>query len=367
MLCSGSGARPHVIALVPVRDEQWTLRRCLETASAWADHIIIADQQSRDRSVEIARAFPKVVIIENRDRDYSEVSRQRQLIDAARRLCPGPRVLLGIDADEILSANVIGDEAWERAIRAAPGTLLKLNKIVLRSMQTYVIDLAADRGSCVPFGYADDGAPHDGAVIHTTRVPEISGAPAIDLPHIAVLHFNLCNPERSARKDCWYQCYERVHEGRDVVEIRRRYDWLERQPAAKIRPMRPEWCDAWRQRGIDLANDADIALLWCDVEILRIFANYGTEPFRFFDFWSADWEALRKRAIEAQVQGIGDRPIVPPMALVERIIRGILAHQPPNRWADGVLRRWCKFLDRRMGYDRIHASETAAAGVESHG
>ena len=368
MVCTGSVARPHVVALIPVRDEQWTLRRCLATASVWADHIIVADQQSRDRSVEIARSFPKVVLIENNDREFSEVSRQRQLIAAAREHCAGPRVLIGIDADEILSANVVGDERWEHALRSAPGTMLRLNWIVLASETTYLRDVARDAKRCVPFGYIDDGFAHEGARIHTTRVPEPPGAPAIDLPHIAVLHYNLLNRDRSDRKNRWYQCFERVqHPPRDVVEVRRRYDWVDRQPASTIRAVRPEWFEGWRARGIELASESDIDFLWCDFGVVQFFAKHGTRPFRFLDLWSIDWEAVRLRGRAENIEGIGSEPIVPPMHAAERLMRWLLARKPPNRWGDAVLRRVCRLMDSWMSYDLGGGAAKSEPRVESHG
>ena len=78
-------SRPRIIVLVPVRNEAWILRTFLDCASLWADHIIVADQSSTDGSAEIAAGFPKVTVIENPSLVYSEVERQRLLIEAARR------------------------------------------------------------------------------------------------------------------------------------------------------------------------------------------------------------------------------------------------------------------------------------------
>src|SRR5437868_8601 len=102
-----SQERPRIIVTVPVRDEAAALPRCLSTTLLWADAVVVADQGSTDRSIEIARSFPRVVVIDNPDASFDEASRQRQLIEAARRHFPGPRCLVALDADEIMSANVL--------------------------------------------------------------------------------------------------------------------------------------------------------------------------------------------------------------------------------------------------------------------
>ncbi|MFZ0503142.1 MAG: glycosyltransferase family 2 protein, partial [Chthoniobacterales bacterium] len=63
--------KPLVICLTPIKDEAWILERFLKCASTWADHIIIADQQSKDGSKEIARRFPKVTLIENNSESFN--------------------------------------------------------------------------------------------------------------------------------------------------------------------------------------------------------------------------------------------------------------------------------------------------------
>lgn len=349
MACDAHAARPHVIALIPVRDEQWTLRRCLATASLWADHIIVADQHSGDGSVAIARGFPKVTLIENRDREFSEVSRSGQLIDTARSVCDAPRVLVSIDADEILSANVLTSTQWEAAIHARAGTHIRYTRVTLgRDASSYFRDVAADLGAYIPFAYADDGFPYDGGLIHTCHVPSPPDAPAVDVPDVAVIHYNHCHPDREAMKDRWYRCFERVHESqRDVVEITRRYDWMQRLSSTfRVRPVPPEWFQAYLDSGIDLRPDDDPGIFWCEEETLRLFAKYGTRRFRFLDLWSVDWESVRLAARARGVTGVGDAPVEIPDGLIERSVRHLLARQPPNRWIDGALRRFCRIVDR---------------------
>src|SRR6476659_3715040 len=98
-------SRPQIIVLTPVRNEAWILDRFIKCTSLWADHIIIADQSSDDGSADLARKYPKVTVVENDNPEYDEADRQKLLLRTAR-LIPGPRVLIALDADEIMSANI---------------------------------------------------------------------------------------------------------------------------------------------------------------------------------------------------------------------------------------------------------------------
>ena len=57
--------RPTIFCLMPVKNEEWIIERSLSSASIWADKIIVSDQGSTDRTVEIARRFPKVTLLDN--------------------------------------------------------------------------------------------------------------------------------------------------------------------------------------------------------------------------------------------------------------------------------------------------------------
>src|SRR5271156_6551480 len=108
--------RLSVVVLTPVRNEAWILPRFLEVTGRIADRIIILDQNSTDGSIELCRAHPKVELLQNPSRKYDEAERQRILIEAARRLVPMPRILLALDADEIIAADAPETDDWKRAL-----------------------------------------------------------------------------------------------------------------------------------------------------------------------------------------------------------------------------------------------------------
>jgi len=72
---------PKIVVITPVKSKAWILDRFLATTSHFADHIIIADQDSTDGSQEICKRYPKVILIRNDSSEYSEARRQTLLLD----------------------------------------------------------------------------------------------------------------------------------------------------------------------------------------------------------------------------------------------------------------------------------------------
>lgn len=323
---------------VPVRDEAPILPRFLSATLLWADAVIVADQGSTDDSAEIARAFPRVTVIDNRDPSYSEVSRARQLVAAARREFPGRRFLVALDADELLSANVVASRQWDEAVRSPPGTCLRLARVELcENLEEYFLHWSADKDQTGMFAYADDGAPVEGPDLHAVRLPEPDGAPQCVLDDVVVLHLARANRARAKSKDRWYQCYERLHHPeRTPLEVRRRYDWYERRRSElAVRRCPDEWFAGYRGAGLDLSEPPGPTTFWTDWDVLRMFAATTTEPFARLDVWDFDWESLRREGL-GHVAGLPSGPVERPDGLGDRLVRAVVARSPHWRWGRWV-------------------------------
>lgn len=116
--------RPRIIVLTPVKNEEWILKLFLDVTTRFADMVVVADQHSSDATVDICRKYSSVHVIHNEDTTYDERSRQSLLIQEARRLAPGPRILLALDADEIMAADALDTVGWHAMLNADPGTVL---------------------------------------------------------------------------------------------------------------------------------------------------------------------------------------------------------------------------------------------------
>ncbi len=295
-------SRLPLVVLTPVRNEGWILDRFLATATRLADLVILADQGSTDASRIIAARYPTVTVIDNPDAGFSEANRQSLLLEAARRLVPGPKVLLALDADEIVAADAPGRIGWRTMRSAAPGTILCFE----------LVDLYLTTDRCMrherwrPFGYVDDGAGHEGRTIHSGRVPLPTGAPRLKLNDIALLHYGSLRTAGLASKLRWYSALENVL-GTCPSTFKRRLRYLNHLDFTgdgRVEPSRPEWFQGWEDQGIDMHTVDDPEFHWYDVEVLRLLARHGGRRFWLDDIWRCDWEACRQWARAAGHAGL---------------------------------------------------------------
>lgn len=287
--------RPTLICLTPVKNEAWILDRFLRCASLWADHIVVADQGSTDGSREIAAKFDKVTLIENTSPAYDEGARQRLLLDAARNIpCDGKRILVALDADEMLSANFMTSPEWQSVRAAESGTVLRFDWInILPGFEQCWIP--SDE---IAFGFVDDGSPHAGRAIHSTRVPAKPGAKVIGLRDVRVLHYQYVAWQRMASKQRWYQCWERLNNPRKrPIAIFRQYHGMHARPPEQIHPFDANWIAAYEHAGIDMRTiNAQAHDNWWDREILKWMDERGPDFFRKQAVWDVAWTDVAKSA-----------------------------------------------------------------------
>lgn len=326
-----NSARPALVVLTPVRNEAWILERFLAVTGAFADVILVADQRSTDGSRELCMRHPKVQLLDNPEQGYDEGERRRMMVAEARARVPAPRILLALDADEILAADALGRVGWETMLAAPPGTTLGFE----------LVDLYLGTDRCMrhdpfrPFGYVDDGAPFAGRVIHGARIPVPPQATTLRLDDVKLLHYAAAAPARFAAKLRWYSCLENVlGTCRPVLKRRLRYlNHLDYTWRGRLEPTRPEWFADWESRGIDMHTVATEPYCWHDLEVLRWMARYGERRFWLDDIWRFDWESCRRWALAQGSAGIPERPIRPAPAALVHAMRGVaLLHRKQVHW-----------------------------------
>jgi hypothetical protein len=305
--------RPKLVVLTPVRNEAWILPRFLEITGRVADVIIILDQNSTDGSDVMCKAHPKAVVLKNKSDKYDEASRQKILIDAARNLVPGPRVLLALDADEIISADAPGSDDWERGMTAAPGTVWHIEKPTFLGGMDQVIRYPDG----FPLGFVDDNSPHNPKLIHSVRVPMRDDSPVLKLDQIKALHYALLRPQAQSAKARMYAAVENLAGSRHLLARRQLYgsakDYSKEGP---IEPTPRPWLDGWEKLGIDMGTVPDDPPHWQDFEMLRLFAKHGTTRFWLDDLWSQNWELFRQQALKRGITDVPTEPVrSPPMML----------------------------------------------------
>jgi hypothetical protein len=331
----------NVICVCPVKDEAAHLDRFLGAASCWATHIIIADQGSTDGSVEITRSYPKARVIHNDSADFNEPVRQKLLIDAARQVA-GPRVIVALDADEALSANVLASDEWRRALAAPPGTAIFFQWVNLLPG----LSRAWITHTGLPWAYVDDGREHVGAPIHSSRVPCDPHGSRLDLDDVKVLHYQFTDWELMRRKHYWYQCWELLHTpGARACDIHRRYHHMDRIGEHECVDVKDDWFTAYEAAGIAVREVRTQPTDKWDRRVIELLFAHGPERFRHLDIWSVDWRE-RARAL-GRAAGLGDQGA--------RVDADTDALADPRRPFDRLLMNWMRRAHRRPRprlYDR---------------
>lgn len=300
---------PKIVVITPIKNEAWILDRFLSVTSEFADYIIIANQNSTDESVSICKKYPKVILIENKSAQYSEADRQLLLIKAARDLITEHKIILALDADEILAANATKTQSWQRMLKAQPGTILFFEKPDL-----YVTTHQCIRtGIPTPLGYVDDGAEHQPQLIHSVRIPTPEYATQLHIHDIKVLHYGLTRLDAQASKIRLYGAIENVLGISNAISRRSRYSSkLNYLQLGSLEATPNEWFAGWEEVGIDMHTILKQKYYSYDFELLRYFDKHGLKRFEKEDIWQFDWEACRQYAKSLGMSNIPDYQITKP-------------------------------------------------------
>lgn len=278
------------IVLMPVKNEAWILRESLASLSGFADHILIADQNSTDGSKEIYKEFSKVSVIENPAEGHSNTVRWL-LLQNARKMFGDRDLLICIDADEMISTEAVL-EMDKLAKENSQGTIsFELPWIQLwKDIYHYRNDGAwKDNFKAMAFldspqlDYSKTVTIND----HTSRIPKTDSIVRLNMP---LIHFQYVAWEASQLKQVWYRASELIEGKRGARSINHKYsvgtgdgavvidakrEWLDSIPEAKnVKPPSNEPIEDWHYRNL---------LEWFD--------KYGIEFFESLDIWRI--EALR--------------------------------------------------------------------------
>ena len=271
-----------IICLTPVKNEAWILETFLKCASLWADQIIIADQMSTDGSREIAKKYPKVTLIDNHSEAFNEPERQKLLINQARLVECDRRILIALDADEVL----VGDIACF--------VQNKLNEIARGSVLTFDwLNVNSNRrdywkSKCkMPFGFIDDGSEHCGELIHSTRVPAPKAARFFHMQTLQVLHLQYIDWDRMQSKHRWYQCFERInYPSKSAIDIFRMYHHM--YSYKKNIPILASSLSFYHEHGINPLQFTKLSEYHWDTEVMKLIKIHGAKYFRRIDLWNCN-------------------------------------------------------------------------------
>jgi len=278
--------QPRFVCTTPIRNEAKILDRFLECTSLWANNIIISDQCSEDNSKEIAGGYPKVTLVENFEKEYNEKQVRQILIDEARKI-KGPKIIFAIDADEILTPEILQEAELEKFYSEAPGTVFMANFVNICPDMKYYWNGPLK----LPVAFYDDGiSQFEAEKIHTFRNVCPKNAVKVNLNNPVIMHFQFTDWERMESKHRWYQCWERVNNPKkSAIEIYRGYHHMYSISQDEMHDIPDFWFEEYKNMGININTVNKDSNYYWDKTVLNYFDTYGTDFFKREAIWNINW------------------------------------------------------------------------------
>lgn len=270
------------LVLLPIKDEDWILDYTLSVFETFADHIIVADQNSSDDSLKICAKHPKVKVIKNEAIGHSNEVRWK-LLEEARKI-DGENLIFCLDADEIISQDTV-EHIKKKCAEYGKGTCFSLFWIqTWKNIQTQRIDTVWGK-NIKPVAFFDDRKMDYAReyVIndHTSRIPTLGIRQQIETEYVFIhLHFAAWN--RSIMKQAWYRCSELIAKPDQEKYINYKYSNGDDTTKVLTTPMNPEWI-----KGITLPNESifETEDLLRKRQIFIWFQTYGILFFEGLNIW----------------------------------------------------------------------------------
>ena len=333
-------SEPQLICLTPCKDEAWVIDTFLAAASTWADYIVVGDQMSTDGTREIVRRYPKAILVDNHGTGYDEGEYRRLVLERARQIS-GPKILLSIDADEVLSANWMESEEWRRLRSLPVGTAIYGEWVN--------VDPGFKTGWPLggPFivGYVDDGIiGHSPGKFHVSRLLPPLDAPQFYLREIRLLHYQYTDPQRSRSKARNYQVQEWLEKPERPIRLYRRLRPRESVKPSDVMRLREEWFKGYDKLGIDIRKIHVDGMYRWDRLVLEALVKHGPAHFRKLDIWDVSWaDMARAHGIAVPPGGLAD-----PRSGFDKLVLHFLRLTQPCMSQPAV--RVCQQLLRPLGW-----------------
>ena len=319
--------RPVFVVLTPVRNEAWVLKAFLKATSLWADYIIIADQMSTDGSREIAKEFPKVILIDNDRKEMHQAATRRLLFEEAKKI-EGDKILFALDADEFLAGDFVNSKDWKKILNSEPDDSfcwrwmnLKRNDVTKYSTFQHYYWAVHESENLWEGEFPDN-------FIHEWRLP---WSPKADDSHKFLLnglysiHLARVNQLRQQNKERFYQV-STIGQGRKTssIALYRQYHAEEKLeffdvPADAYRFYENNGLDIWKY-----VDREDEGRYYTD-EICRYFERDGLKRYAMLDIWNQEW--------------MGRNGLKDPRNLFHKVLHCYLRKTMPyatRKWARGI-------------------------------
>lgn len=289
---------PLKFVLTPVRNEAWVLRAFLEATSLWADYIIIADQMSTDGSREIAKEYPKVILIDNNRKEMHMAATRRLLFEEAKKI-EGEKLLFALDADEFLSGDFVNTEDWGKILKSKPDDSFCWRWMNLKRNDITKYSTFQHYYWCVHESDALWNGTFPDNFIHEWRLP---WSPNADDSHTFILdgfcsiHLARVNQLRQKNKERFYQV-STIGQNSKVSKVSMFRQYHSEEELEYFDVPQDAYC-YYERNGLDIWKYIDMndEGAYYTNEILGYFRKDGIKKYALLDIWDEEW--MKRNGVE---------------------------------------------------------------------
>jgi glycosyltransferase involved in cell wall biosynthesis len=307
---------PPIVVIAQIKNERRSLPRFLQTCETFADRIILLDQGSTDGSAKIAAQFSKAKVFDNPDRHLDEANTIARMYELARSEVQGSKIILRLDADEVLSANATNTAEWNTLRNAEPGTVICIPRVELFSFEECYAHSIIDRG------FVDDGRNFKVKQIHASSTPIALGLPTLTCNRISILHYSGLRRKLGEAKMRYYCMLDNVYRTRPVFERRILYRQGHILDIIRLAGRRVSFDEAWikgyETKGIDMTSVLDDQSTWHDAACIDLMVENGAERFFMDPIWYYDWEGVI-RSLPAEKRGVAEAALRRPPRYLRKV------------------------------------------------
>ncbi len=291
-----------IVAIMPVRNEDWILGMSARALLKWVDELVILDHCSTDGSHrlqwELRRENPgRIALLLEEDPTWHEMAHRQRLLECAREL--KATHVVTVDADEVVTGNLV-KHMREIVEDTPPGMVLQLPWICLRDSihqhHTGKNDIWANQFASA--GFVDDPrlfwGQRNGYDFHQ-RAP--MGRPEVPFKPVAhsfggILHLQYSSRRRLLAKQALYKMTEAIRwPEKPFAQVNTTYNWsvygapnkpFAEAPGFDLSPIPADWWAGYEDLMQYLNVDAEP---WQEAECRKLVEQYGREKFNGLDLF----------------------------------------------------------------------------------
>lgn len=304
---------PPLIAIIPVRNENWILSKNIQTLLQFCDYIILSidpnDSEFNETTFD-QRVIP--VYSPSNELSSSQPNRRQYALEKARCLAEQP-ILIAVDADEIFSCQVL--EILRSSLQStAPGSGYCVNfRELWFSPHLFRNDLKSNWSNrLMPCIWRDDGSNYPIGNRHEARIPtSITNISKLDLD---LLHFARVPYIRYWSRIRYYILHEVCALKKNPWKTNFFYSITYDISTMSLSPIPDDWYNHWISSNPDFLDFSDSSNNWFIEESLRYISDLPVSTLIQCDVWDYDWAGHISRYLPEYAH------LLPKLDLVNRSI-----------------------------------------------